>query len=317
MVDWSFLTAFERTKRQKASTCDSVTHGSPGGQGARGPGGRPHVSTRHPMLPDLDVTSGRSSFESSRSGSSSSHPRTPLSERIGFIFSPRNSRPASPGKDATAATTTKPLQGQMLKSSSVASTSKLRKPIIRWLSRDSSEYADVITESEQSVPDNDIMDFAGPSLALQQAINEQLPNKPPPALTRSPPNSPRPFPTSPSFKGPILMNSLARSTLPTYCQPCEADATADMPIIVNQSPPSRTSIETLRSLNQRCMHTSVSQGEPFTPSPTRSWFRWENKKSVDQLFVEEDRAETVKGEEENIRRKCKFHAEVEIYLFDH
>jgi hypothetical protein len=266
-----------------------------------------------------DLASARSSFESSRTDSSSSRPRTPVSGRLGFLFfSPRNSRPASPGKDATAATATAnitPSQGQMLKSSSVASTSKLRKPIIRWLSRDSSDYGGVTTTPE-GVPDKDTMDLSGPSLALQQAINEQLPNRPPPALTRSLPDSPHPFPTSPSVKGPLLMNSLARSTLPTYCQPCEADAITDLPITVNQSPPSRTSLETLRSLSQRRVHTSASQSKPFTPSPTRAWFRWDSKSAVDQLLVEDDRAETVKDEEENIRRKCKSNASVGIHLVD-
>ncbi|KAF8477857.1 Alpha/Beta hydrolase protein [Gautieria morchelliformis] len=141
-------------------------------------------------------------------------------------------------------------------------------------------------------------------MALQQAINDQLPNKPPQAFIRSVSNPPpHHFTTSPSFRGPVLLNSLARSTLPAYCQPCNPDTTAELPILVNQPPPSRTSLESLKSLKPRGF--SASQREPFTPSPTRSWFRWENKRSVDQLLVEEDRAETVKGEEDNIRRKYR------------
>ena len=176
----------------------------------------------------------------------------------------------------------------------------------------------MVPEGNDDAANIDIIDVSGPSSALQQAIDDQLPTKPPQALTRSIPNSLHsPYATSPFFRGPQLMNTLARSTLPTYCQSCGPDATAHLPILVNQEPPSRTSLESLRSFTQRKMHTSAPQSKPFTPSPTRSWFHRENKRSVDQLLVEEDRAETVTGEEENIRRKCKAHYMAGMDLVDH
>jgi hypothetical protein len=263
--------------------------------------------------------SGRPPIESSRAGSSE-RPRAPLLERLGFQFSnsPRDPRLASPEKDATAANVNiTPPQDPMLKSSSVASSSKIRSPTIRWLGGKSSECREITAEPEENQHQGDTTDISGPSMALQQAINDQLPNKPPQAFIRTVSNPPQHhFTTSQSFRGPPLLNSLARSTLPAYCQPCNPDTT-NLPILVNQPPPSRTSLESLKSLKPRGVHTSGSQPETFTPSPTRSWFRWENKPSVDQLLVEEDRAETITGEEDNIRRKCELHAPVRMPLVDH
>ncbi|KAF8578410.1 alpha/beta-hydrolase [Ramaria rubella] len=249
-----------------------------------------------------DVPRRASSERSGRSTPESS--KTSISARLSSLFSdsPQRSRPGSPADDVTAETVAgnmTPPKLRIPKPSSMASTSKLRMPVVRWLGRKPSECPEVISE-----PGFD-HDTGDPAVALQQAISDRLPIEPDPVRTRSIPSH-NPFMASNTFRSPMLMNSLARSTLPTYSpSSCDAEATSDLPILVSQSPPTRTSVDSLRVLRDRGIHTSASQNEPSRTSPTRSWFRWENKQSVDQLLEAEDRADTVKGEEEHIRRKYR------------
>lgn len=206
-------------------------------------------------------------------------------------------------------------QVKMLKPSSAASSSKLRSPVVRWLDHAPPECGQIVREPGNHA-DTDNTDVPGPSAALQEAIDEQLPHRPPQAHTRPILNIPHNhLAATPSFRRPQLRNSPSRS-FPIYTQSCDPDAIAHPPVLVNQSSPSQTSLESLRTFAQRRMHTSASQSEPSASSITRSWFRWRNQSSVDQLLVEEDRAETVTKEAEKIRWKCKAHDLVAMHLVD-
>lgn len=50
------------------------------------------------------------------------------------------------------------------------------------------------------------------------------------------------------------------------------------------------------------MHTTASQGTSFS-----SWWFGENKKDVDRLLDEADRAETAEQERDGFLHKCEYH----------
>lgn len=98
-------------------------------------------------------------------------------------------------------------------------------------------------------------------------------------------------------------------------------------LVVEQSPPSRSSLDTLRDLYERSLRAlpSVSRPSPgvpgvdpcmnedtlssdsqikANPSPTRWWYRNSHKESVDDLLDESDRADTIETEDAQIRKKC-------------
>ena len=238
------------------------------------------------------ATKGGSACESSIHRSSS-RSRTPTPAQLASLFSnsPQQSRSASPVNAATALTGTMPFpKVHRLKSTAIASASKPQSPIVRWL--------DCNDGAPTQEPEQDEKD---PSAALQQAIIEQLPHEPLPAHINPPPNL---FMSSNSLRGRPLMNSLARSTFPTSSLSCGPDTVSHLPILVSQSSPTRTSLDSLRMLHDRNMHVSASQNERSTLSSFRSWFQWD-KHPVDQLLEEADRADTAKGEAERICRKCR------------
>ncbi|KAM5530320.1 hypothetical protein V8D89_016021 [Ganoderma adspersum] len=82
------------------------------------------------------------------------------------------------------------------------------------------------------------------------------------------------------------------------------------PVHLNSSPPSRTSLESLRSIHERSrsIHTTVpAQGFNFPQLPNlRNWFSSDeasDKENLNPMLSDEDRGETPAAERENIRRK--------------
>ncbi|TDL28210.1 alpha/beta-hydrolase [Rickenella mellea] len=114
---------------------------------------------------------------------------------------------------------------------------------------------------------------------------------------------------------PPFLENLARTTLPTASvtrlQPAHIPVSIDTlslyaaPILLNHSPPTRSSLDSLRILRDRgmSMHTSAPQNVAPTPPPSRWW--WENKRTVDDLLDESDRADTVESEDAHIRSKYR------------
>lgn len=146
---------------------------------------------------------------------------------------------------------------------------------------------------------------------LREAIDDESLFKPTNILARPPIARLAP---SRDLHYPQLLNSLARSTLPsarlTTPPPVHIpqEASEEPGIVLEQSPPIRTSIDSLRTLRDR------GKG-PQPPSPQKStfstsalsnwWFQPENKAAVDQLLEEEDRESTAEGETAQHRRKCE------------
>lgn len=160
-----------------------------------------------------------------------------------------------------------------------------------------------------------------PSLAaLNEALNEDL-------LPAAPPQArlPSSFYASRSLsRPPPFLDNLTRSTLPTSSLspgvPSPRDPNTTQSISLNDDPPSpkaqiishsppgsRSSIDTLRSVRDRGIHTSAPLDNP---SPTKTnnwwWFQGENKKNVDTLLEADDRADSVGAEQTHLRKKCEY-----------
>ncbi|KIY45804.1 alpha/beta-hydrolase, partial [Fistulina hepatica ATCC 64428] len=141
--------------------------------------------------------------------------------------------------------------------------------------------------------------------SLDEAMHEQLvlPRLPPPARLPSQFSGIRHLTRPPPF-----YNTLTRATLPaSSVLTCEysVDVHDSHPL---QSPPSSTSMDTLRFISSRDRRpsSSASIGEPLAEPWNRisawSWFQ-SDKEDVDRLLNDEDIADTVVEEQESIRRK--------------
>lgn len=229
-----------------------------------------------------------------------------------------------------------------------ASSSDL--PVLRWFGKvqelaGTSEPIAGPSSSPSSTPST-------PRSALREALEDDI------ILTHSPWLSPqfdaihprRPPPVQlppcavhsgriPMLCSPPFLDSLARSALPTASvthpppvfrhpsghsiQRSETETYID----VAQSPPSRTSLDTLRSLRDRGI--TIAPGPPgssgvhsrsFSTGPSLGPTRWfwnkELKEDVDQLLDETDQRDTLEGEQAHIRQKCLSHFRI-YFPFPH
>ena len=193
------------------------------------------------------------------------------------------------------------------------SQSKSATPVIRWIGPDANHRRRASGSGSNS-PSGSAP--PSPSLAsLNEALNEELPATPPRARL------PSSFYASRSLsRPPPFLDNLTRSTLPTSSispglpHPYDPNTTQtislnDEPPLnpVSYSPPGRqSSIDTLRSLRDRGIHTSATLSSP-TPSKPNNWWwsQGENKQNVDALLSEEDRASSVGAEQRKHKKKCK------------
>jgi hypothetical protein len=178
--------------------------------------------------------------------------------------------------------------------------------------------------------------------SLQDALSEDLPSPPHTRPASSSSTGSSMPPSLLSSRTPRLLDALSRTTMPTASlsvppkaylhipipspfrdtarATAQTEAVINPPIAAtqntitqrrsessNQSPtflsPTRSSIDTLRGTLQRSesMHTTASQGKSFG-----QWWFGENKKDVDRLLDESDRAETAEQERDGFRSKCKY-----------
>lgn len=229
---------------------------------------------------------------------------TPLPDRLKDLF---DSSPQPQGLPSTAEfpsqepDTTAPTV-QMLRQSSKSSTSRV--PILRWFDRNSFT-GDTETETVQgAIKDTHSEEH---SAILRQAIQEQLPIKPPLAKIRPIPNSlHNPFGLSSSSRPPLIMSSLTRPTLPSYSS-CGVEATSKFSLINEKN--KRTSLDSLKYLSNREVHTAASNDDNFA-NLTRK-----DKQGADALLDESDQAETPQKQAEQIPQKCKRHL-YQTYLWD-
>ncbi|KAJ3721594.1 Alpha/Beta hydrolase protein [Lentinula raphanica] len=199
-------------------------------------------------------------------------------------------------------------------------------PVLRWLGT----WSPYGTSSKEPSPTSSSSNLSSPSLvSLNEALHEPL------CLPRRPPSAQLPHFSLP--RHPPFFDNLTRSTLPTASLSPEAITTSlnstpppsptsrirsedsfnDPPRIKhNRSSPSRSSLDSLRSVSQRDItlrqshRRAASTAVTIFPSSSESdsnaswwWFQSGNKDNVDSLLSEEDRAATVREEQDNIRKK--------------
>jgi triacylglycerol lipase len=128
---------------------------------------------------------------------------------------------------------------------------------------------------------------------LNEAINTPLPTLPKPARLLSS--------FRPSMHPPPFFNSLTRSTLPTASlspplsvQHHPSDKIRPPPIVLLQSPPVHSSVDSLRSVHTRSFSTLSEIDSASTPSFSRWW--------SDNLFSQEQ----IPDQKEILKKKCKF-----------
>ncbi|KAF8755983.1 Alpha beta-hydrolase [Rhizoctonia solani] len=176
--------------------------------------------------------------------------------------------------------------------------------------------------------------------SLQDALSDDLTSSVHHKSSSASPTSSAMPPTFLSSRTPRFLDSLARNTMPTASlsvppkaylhtpipspfrdtarATAQTEALLNPPVAASQSNlaskrsesplkaptflgPTRSSIDSLRGTLQRSdsMHTSASQNKGFA-----SWWFGDNKKDVDKLLDESDRAETAEQERDGFRSKC-------------
>jgi hypothetical protein len=189
-------------------------------------------------------------------------------------------------------------------------------PIVRWLSSWSSTPQRSPTSSRDRSPIRR-PPSAPPSPGLA-SLNEAL-SCPLPSLPRKPPYAhvPSHFCAGPPLsRPPPLLDNVARSTFPTasLSQPPlymphfsshSRSPSLDLLDSPTPNPPQRgrSSIDSLRSVSNRSLHTSAA------PLDIQTRFNWwwneqDGRGSVDPLLSDADRAETAPQQQEHIRKKC-------------
>lgn len=201
-------------------------------------------------------------------------------------------------------------------------------PVLRWFRSSHSEHS----ASSHSPSGTRTPSPTSPSFALREAINDSIAFDSQDAIQRPrPARLPSVFSTRSSIRrSPPFLENLARSALPTasLTRPLptsphplgdsqnDVDSTA---IVISRSPPSRTSVDSLRILRDRGMGVTPETVRPPSTSvaPSWWWYMREHKSSVDDLLDESDQAGSVEDENENIRRKCMLVVALSICLFQY
>jgi triacylglycerol lipase len=239
-------------------------------------------------------------------------PRTPLSQRLDSLFAATiaHSRPRSSPDPADATHRPMRLASPPRRSSSIPrafvpqtpshahfpSLKMPPEPVLRWLV--SRPQAGPSAPSPAPSPSQSLS-------LLREALTETLPTPPPQA------HLPSAFHVSHTLtRPPPFLDNLTRSTLPTaslspFSTPDRVPSplSEQSPTHVSPVATSLSSLETLRALIERGIHTSAVASA--APTPSRSWwFQPENKDNVDTLLHEDDRADSVQQEQDKIRRKC-------------
>lgn len=208
-------------------------------------------------------------------------------------------------------------------------------PILRWLGT-WSPYG--IPSSQEPSPSSSSTNLSSPSLvSLNEALTEDLclPRTPKAAqlshfsLSKQPPfvdNLTRSTLPTASLAPPTILSTDFSPTSPTFRARSSARSNHPLDkteISLNHSPPSRTSLDSLRSLSQRdfslrrshSRSVSTASAQPSSDSDSNTswwWFQSGNKDNVDTLLEEDDRAATVEEEQHNIRKKCTSFRLIEI-----
>ena len=204
-------------------------------------------------------------------------------------------------------------------------------PVLRWFGQNehSPTSSDSPLSSSGSQP---ISRSASPMQNLLDALTSPLPI-PSPSTLKPPPRAVSP--SIPLSGSPSFLRNLTRVTLPTaslsslkppacaFNLPEDPDSPG-APVLLQQSPPQRSSLDSLRSLRDRNSGSSArpsrhssrasSPRALFSTSATPSWwwFQNDNKENIDSLLSEEDRAPTIEEEQSRIHKKCAQHPSASV-----
>ena len=229
-------------------------------------------------------------------------PRSSLDAPRASSDAPR-SRPASPLQSDTSMAKSATSSIKLPATSSSIVSSLRQTPVVRWLGSTGQPTADA--------------DDAEGSDALRQAIeDEHFVHRSDSRIKLVRPPQAHIASHARPFRQPALLDELARAARPTASSPVPLSAvgsssptfSSQTPTIFSQHPPTRTSVDYLRSLNSRDrgISTTAVAHAPSLATPTRWWFQDGNKTEIDELLGEEDRASTAQKEAEYIRQKCPF-----------
>ncbi|KAE9408286.1 alpha/beta-hydrolase [Gymnopus androsaceus JB14] len=207
-------------------------------------------------------------------------------------------------------------------------------PILRWLGT-WSPYGK--PSSREPSPSSSSTNLSPSLVSLNEALNEQLALPRPPkaaqlshfSLSKQPPfldNLTRSTLPTASLAAPAVVSNNSSPTSPTFRARSSArsnDPLDSTEINLNHSPPSRTSLDSLRTLSRRDSafrqsHSRSASTASALDSESNTnwwWFQSGNKDNVDTLLEEEDRADTVGEEQERIRKK--YHSPRNPVVFCH
>ena len=167
-------------------------------------------------------------------------------------------------------------------------------PILRW-------FADSSGASTSKTPASEIQDALWSDIRSSTTIQRPVPALLSPAIAAGRNSTFR--------RAPPLLESLTRSTLPTASlslHPVDDtyDRNEELVEPLAQSPPSRTSLESLRSIYEQRTDLNSNNANLQTGTFSNAFSKWWFKR--EDLLEEDDRADANETEEERIRRRCNW-----------
>jgi hypothetical protein len=228
--------------------------------------------------------------------------RTPIAARLDSLFSASSASIEQGMKRLWSLRQPNPAQIPRRRSLSSPSSS-LSQDDFRRIAHEHAARDSEDVELVWAVDDDDPYD------ALKEALKEE-------PFAGMKPSASSPYPPRPQssrgytyFKPPQLLDGLSRSTMPTASITQTTTPTTKSETPSRQSsilrrfkgPSSPTSADSLRSLQERQMHSS----SPTKVNATTSWWFQQNKDTVDGMLDERDRAPTAEEEEQKFRSRCK------------
>ncbi|KAH7106731.1 Alpha/Beta hydrolase protein [Auriculariales sp. MPI-PUGE-AT-0066] len=264
-----------------------------------------------------------------------SRPRTPVTDRLSALVgdqiasSPSHSRPSSPLPSPGAIPDDMSQTSSSRRASAVFSKSFSAASISRTIVSPAPAVIRNATAPESHTVDAESLPAALSAALLDEDAfaqqRQQIDNAPHRPVNLAEHRMPKSFLSLPSLTGSPYLDGLARISLPSVraanfvsgmttpkreepAQQLLLESTRPTQILGSATP--TKALEQLRLIasrsnsvaSERGLHTTAAATTSVS-SPTRWWFTSENKKHVDKLLDEHDRADTIEHEEEHIRKK--------------
>uniref|UniRef100_D8PRX4 GPI inositol-deacylase n=2 Tax=Schizophyllum commune (strain H4-8 / FGSC 9210) TaxID=578458 RepID=D8PRX4_SCHCM len=210
--------------------------------------------------------------------SPSPSPRPSLSERLEGLISNKKDKDMRPRK---------PTLPRLPSNHNVHHTPA--QPTLRWLGTRGSQHS---TPSPSAPPSPLIS-------SLDEALHEELALPKPPPLAKLPDSF---YASRQLTRRPPFLDNLTHSTLPTASLVGEQLAEHDGPL---RSPPTSSSLDSLRRVSERDRRRNSTEESQDSPSRSSGWWFFQHKDDMDNMLNEDDRADTVQEEQDNIRKKYR------------